>query len=295
MLNGTSESALRETLELAGVASPGRWKCIDFGKPDGSGNESVRLHANDLLLTLAKENRVGRCVHITGEMRALADPFHRRICSEIRKRTDSKFSLVYDIPEQFRKTPEGLATWNAEKWKGNGWADRLSAFNIIGEDIVDVYAYATLNSIQYSVFGDRFILLQGKHDDLSKTQATEEKKRKMVWLLESEQVHAALCESAEMTKEAAEVIPDSLFKQFSAAVHGVTSREILRRLIDAGGSDLREKIVDDDLHYFDQAAESTLAALKSIEFVRCSAAGGLQITSEGRQYYAETQVRPAAE
>jgi len=294
MLNGTSETALRETLELAGVSSPGRMKWIGFGKDDGSENEGVRLQANDLLLALAKEDRVGRCIHITGEMRALADPFHRRICSEIRKRTDRKFSLVYDIPEDYRKTPEGLAAWNAEKWKGSGWADRLSAFNIIGDDIVDVYAYATLNSIQYSVFGDRYILLQGKHDDLSKTQAAAEKKRKKVWLLESERVHAALCELAEKTTEAAEVIPDALFKQFSASVHGVTSREILRRLIEAGGSDLRDKIVDDDLRYFDQAAESTLAALKSIEFVRCSA-GDLQITNEGRQYYAETQVRPAAE
>jgi hypothetical protein len=291
MQNKADKAALLDTLERAGtsVCDSPRW--LAYGGADGTTNDSVRLAANDLLFDLAKENRVGRCIHITGEMRALADPFHRRICAEIRRRTDHKFSLLYDIPGQYRGTPQGLAAWNAQKWKGSRWVDRLSAFNIIGRDIVDVYAYDTLDKIQFSVFGDRYILLQGKHKDLSKTQASAEKVRKKVWLLESEPLHEAFCNRAEKMTMEAEVIPDALFKQFPATVHGVTSREILRRLIENGGAGRYERVLDDDLRYFDDKVESCLSALKTIEFVTSDKDGNLHITDDGRQYYSETQAR----
>jgi hypothetical protein len=288
MPSKADEHALSTTIEQAGVGTvdPHKVTHLAFGGPDRAESELVYGAANDLLVDLIKDNSVGHCIHVTGEMRALADPFHRKVCAEIYKRGHEKFSLIYNIPRSYRDSPEGVGRWNAESWRRSGWVDRLSAFGIIGRDIVDVFAYDTLDKIQFTVFGNRYVLLQEKHDDEVQKDEKGGPIPKRVWLLASEKLNHAFAEKATAIKGDSEALPDALFQRFAVSIHGVASREIIRRLIESGGTGHRDRIVDDTLRRFDSKSDVHLTALKTIGFVRCEGPATLNITTEGRQYFA---------
>jgi hypothetical protein len=288
MPSKADEQALALTVEQAGVGTidPRKITWRAFSGPNKAENELVHEAANDLLVQLIKDKSVGHCIHVTGEMRALADPFHRRVCAEIYQRGQAKFSLIYNIPPSYRDSPEGVGQWNAESWRRSGWVDRLSAFSIIGKDIIDVFAYDTLDKIQFTVFGNRYVLLQERHKDEVNEDAKGGPISKRVWLLACEKLNHAFSEKASAIKGEAEALPDALFRRFAVSIHGVTSREIISRLIKSGGSGRRERIIDDTLHRYDPKAEAHLTALKTIGFVQCDGASTLKITDDGRQYFA---------
>ncbi len=291
MPSKADEQALAVTVEQAGVGTidPRKITWRAFGGPNKEENELVHEAANDLLVQLIKDKSVGHCIHVTGEMRALADPFHRRVCAEIYQRGQAKFSLIYNIPPSYRDSPEGVGQWNAESWRRSGWVDRLSAFSIIGKDIVDVFAYDTLDKIQFTVFGDRYVLLQERHQDEVNKNAKGGPISKRVWLLACEKLNRAFGEKASAIKNDAEALPDALFRRFAVLIHGVTSREIISRLIKSGGSGLHDRIIDDTLRRYSSKADASLMALKTIGFVQCDHSGVLKITNEGRQYFATVE------
>ena len=71
--------------------------CVAFSPATSEANKAIHAKANDQLLRALLDNSAGHCIHITGEMRALADPFHRRLCAELAKRVNTRFTIVYDI------------------------------------------------------------------------------------------------------------------------------------------------------------------------------------------------------
>ena len=296
MLTKVDEHALAATFEQAGVATidPRKVTWLAFSGPDQAKNELVYSEANDRLVKLIKDNSVGHCIHVTGEMRALADPFHRRVCAEIYQRGQEKFSLIYSIPPGYRESPEGVGRWNAESWRRSGWVDRLSAFSMIGKDIVDVFAYDTLDKIQFTVFGNRYLLLQEKHKDEVSGSTRGAPIPKRVWLLSCEKLNHAFAEKAAVIKNDAEALPDALFRRFAVSIHGVTSRQIINRLVESGGRGHVDQIIDETLRRFDSQVEAHLTALKTIGFVKNGLANMLDLTNEGRQYFASVGRAPVA-
>ena len=172
-----------------------------------------RKQANEQLLQTLLSDTPGHCIHITGEMRALADPFHRRLCAELAKRANTRFTVVYDIPEEYSQSPDGVGKWNAQRWASKAWTEKLSAMNLIGDAFVDVRAYNTLPEIQYSVCGNRYVLLQEKHSDEGDSRTPFPKR---VWLLDSETLNAFLTARALNIVANAKGIPETLFKRFFA-------------------------------------------------------------------------------
>ncbi len=205
--------------------------CVAFSSATSETNKAIHVKANDQLLRALLDNSAGHCIHITGEMRALADPFHRRLCTELAKRVNTRFTIVYDILEEFSKTPDGVGKWNAQRWGSKGWTEKLSAMNLIGKAFVDVRAYKTADEIQYSVFGNKYVLLQEKHLDDADSGAASPKR---VWLLNSEKLNAFLTARALSIIEKSKDVPETLFKRFFAKVSGVTAQNILARLMKEG-------------------------------------------------------------
>jgi len=271
--------ALVNTIAAAGYAEPlPDLRCLAFSKPDAAGNKAVHAKANEQLLDVLLQNQPGPCIHITGEMRALADPFHRRLCAELVKRSKSRFTVIYNIPDDFQHL-DGVGKW-AQTWKSKSWSDRLSAINFIGDAFVDVRGYNTLSEIQYSVFGNRYVLLQEKHADEGGSSTPLLKR---VWLLESEKLNDFLTNRAMAMIDNSKDIPEALFKRFSAKVNGVTAQTILRKL--ATISPLpAEQVIDDAMRAFDTDAASDLQALKSIGFIKQGEGDTLCISPEGDQY-----------
>lgn len=279
LLDKDDQLALKNTIATAGFVDPlPDLKCLAFSKPDAAGNKEVHAKANEQLLGALLQNQPGQCIHITGEMRALADPFHRRLCAELVKRSKARFTVIYNIQDDYQHL-EGVGKW-AQTWKSKSWSDRLSAINLIGDAFVDVRGYNTLSEIQYSVFGNKYILLQEKHADEGGSSVPLQKR---VWLLQSEKLNEFLTDRAVTIADNSKDIPEALFRRFSAKVNGVTSQTILRKL--AAHSPMpAEQVIDDAMRTFDTDATSDLKALKSIGFVKQDEAGAFCISPEGTQY-----------
>jgi hypothetical protein len=110
--------ALSKTLEQAQMhhIDVDKVKWLGFGEADPEQNRKVHRQTNDLLLQLLLEGDMGRCIHITGEMRPLLDPFHRTVCSEMQKRTGGGFSVLYDVPEERRGDRNTIIGHSLSKW-----------------------------------------------------------------------------------------------------------------------------------------------------------------------------------
>jgi hypothetical protein len=273
--------ALEKTIARTGLAQPlSDRTCIAFSKPDTQGNKAVHAKANEQLLETLLRNEPGHCIHITGEMRALADPFHRRLCAELVKRSKERFTIIYNVPSDQVNSPEGIRLW-AEKWRSKAWTEKLSAINFIGDAFVDVRAYNTLDEIQYSVFGNRYILLQEKHSDEGNSKSALPKR---VWLLESRTLNEFLTARAINIADKSKDIPETLFKRFLSNVNGVTAQNILARLARSNGSVSRDEVIDEALQEFDPEAADDLKALEAIGFVKSDKPTMLTLTGDGFQY-----------
>jgi hypothetical protein len=280
-LDKEDRDALRATIARTGFTQPlDDLTCLAFSKPNASGNKAVHAKANEQLLLVLLQNDPGHCIHITGEMRALADPFHRRLCAELVKRAKERFTIIYNMPVDQADSPEGVGLW-AEKWRSKAWTEKLSAINFIGDAFVDVRAYNTLEEIQYSVFGNRYVLLQEKHsDEGSSTTALP----KRVWLLESRSLNEFLTARAMNIADKSKDIPETVFKRFLSKVNGVTAQNMLAKLAHSVGPVARDEIIDESLKEFDPDAASDLEALRAIGFVKADEPTMLTITGDGLQY-----------
>lgn len=274
-------AALESTIAATGfTGTPKNADCIAFSPASSEGNKAVHAKANEQLLEALLNDNPGYCIHITGEMRALADPFHRRLCAELAKRANTRFTVVYDIPEEYSHSPDGVGKWNAKRWASKSWTEKLSAMNLIGDAFVDVRAYNTLSEIQYSVFGNRYILLQEKHSDEGDSRKPSPKR---VWLLDSETLNAYLTTRALDIVAKAKDIPESLFKRFFVRVSGVTAQNILARLAKDGATHT-EAILDKDLLAFDPQAADDLEILEATGFIKSDDRSLVDITPDGRQF-----------
>ena len=274
-------AALASTIAATGfTGSLKNADCLAFSPASSDGNKAIHAKTNEQLLGTLLNDSPGQCIHITGEMRALADPFHRRLCAELAKRARTRFIVVYDIPEGYSGSPDGVGKWNAQRWSSKGWTEKLSAMNFIGDAFVDVRAFNTLHEIQYSVFGNRYVQLQEKHVDEGYSRTPSPKR---VWLLDSEKLNGFLTARALDMIGKSKDIPETLFKRFFAKVSGVTAQNILARLTQ-NGSIHSEAILDRDLLEFDPQAADTMEILQAMGFVKTDNESGVAITPEGRQF-----------
>lgn len=173
-----------------------------------------------------------------------------------------------------------MGEWNAQRWASKTWVQKLSAMNLIGDALVDVRAYNTVQEIEYSVFGNRYIQLQEKHFDEDESPSP---KPKRVWLLNSEKLNGFLTEKAINIINNADDIPEALYKRFFAKVSGVSSQNIMAKLIKEGAIHI-EKLLDERLLEFDPDAASNLDILKSIGFIKLSEQNRVSITEDGKQF-----------
>ena len=282
-LDKEARRVLSETLIASGYERGSEGvDCLAFSKPTPEGNKAVHLRANETLLDVLVRNEPGPCFHVTGEMRALTDPFHRRLCAELSRQPNSRFTVLYDPRESDRNTPEGVGRQSARSWGSKHWADKISALNLIGEAIVDVRAYDTLDKIQYSVFGNRYVLLQEKHEDPVP---------KRVWLLKSLRLNEHLTDRAFRMSCEAHDIPEALFRRFSSRLNGITARLLLKALAAKRDRASDAEVLTDALQRFDPEAGLVLEDLIAIGFVNRVTSNSLCLTKTGEQYLRRAEVR----
>ena len=272
------QEALRRTVEATGYKGKiGNLDCVHYSPPEMAANQEIRAKVNETLLETLLKGHVGTCVHITGKMHALADPFHSRLCAEVAKRSNTRFTVVYDPPEEATDTLDGVSDC-AKLWSDAPSSAKLNAVRLIGNSYVDVHAGRTNDLIQYSVFGDRYTQLQERHDE-----DRPGKSAKRIWLIKSDDLNGFLAEKALATIDVSTDVDDGVFRSFFTKVNGVASRNMLNDLAN-GGPRLPEKLLTSMIVEFDPDASRTLGWLQDLLLLERGSDGTLSVTEEGMRF-----------
>ena len=281
----TEKDRLVETLVEAGIsrAVARKAEILSWSKDDPRANERVHAATNTLLLDLLRNDDVGKCIHVTGGARALTDPFHRQICEAMQTDEKAPFQVLYHLPDTVARDGWGVVNWNLKTWEKKGfsdWKQKLRTLRMIGKKAVDLKAFDERCKIQFSVFGHRYVQVQGEHGD--------EAPAKYVWLIRSESVNGLLSASAETDLSKSADIDENVFTEVVSTIFSNSARAILKK-ISTSGSIVKEDLLSDKVfEIIDPNPGATLDALRLISFVSLDRHGILKLTDDGVEFYRAT-------
>jgi hypothetical protein len=280
LMKTKQRDALARTLDLAGLGSikADKINCLALADPKIEQNERVHRATNNLIMDLMREGNVGRCIHVTGEMRALLDPFHRDLCAQMHRLDGRQFSILYNLPPDRRNDRYSAIGWSLNKWSEKGqrtWQEYLRTFDVIAERVVDIRASKTESPVQYSVFGSKFVQLQEKHRDAQQA--------KRVWLLESSELNEALTDHGERMLAEAQEVDERWYGGFVTSLGDLGARSVLRKL-SAGHSFSTEELDDETLRSFNTSPLDSAKALKTMGFAVADEKDRWTISKPGREY-----------
>ncbi|MCT7484558.1 hypothetical protein [Aliarcobacter cryaerophilus] len=270
---------LKKTLTYAGIndikITEGMIKSYGFLEKD---RKNVHNQTNNLLKSSLDKNSLGECIHITGEMRALTDPFHRYLCDQINLKDKDVFKVVYNHPDIEMNNTVDMLKWNLKKWTSKNkkriWQEELKTIYSIANRSVSLYALDTSNEIQYSVFGYKYILLQEKHDDLATQKHT--------WLLESESLNAELTLKAENYIKKAKKLEEGNYRKFTQDLNNVSSQRFLS-LLSKSEKSIIELLEDKLAMDFTDSTQEILDTLRVMNFLNIND-NKVSITESGREF-----------
>lgn len=275
------EKAFFETLKKAGITdfNKNSIKTLEYGFK-GKSRDKVHLETNNLLEKSLKDNSLGECIHITGEMRALTDPFHRYLCDQINKKNENVFKVVYNLPEEYMTDTTKIIEWNLDKWnlKSNNWIEELRTIYSIANRSVNLYSLDTSNKIQYSVFGNKYILFQGEHKDKSKEKHT--------WLIESESLNSSLTIKAEELISESVNINEGHYRKFTQELNSYASKRffnIFQNKPIISKSDIFKDSIINDLT---DSVENILNIMKAMKFIDLNQEKVI-LTEKGKSFFAK--------
>lgn len=254
-----SGRVFEDTLEQAGWkhASVPKFRMIAHSGPGKERAANVHTQMNTLVLEAIKNKSVGECIHVTGDMRALTDPFHRKVCNELVHDTSRSFEVVYNLSANNADSVFDVIEANARRWAKIGFQNKLSAYKLIANSNVQLFAYDTSNEIQFSVFGNRFVQLQSKHIDDGSLYP-----KKHVWLFESDDLHGFFLEKAKHTVGKSKSVNNGFFQQFSSLLYGIPAAAIYSKLKSNGGI---ASFANKDIEYLNAFTDDPEAVFKALE------------------------------
>ncbi len=279
------EKAFFETLKKAGITDFNRdsVKVLEYGFK-GKSIDKVHLETNNLLQKSLKTNSLGECIHITGKMRALTDPFHRYLCDQINKKNENVFKVVYNLPEKYSNNTikiieENLKSWNI-KQKRN-WIEELRTIYSIANRSVNLYSLDTSDKIQYSVFGNKYILFQGEHQE-----SLDKSKEKHTWLLESEKLNEILTNKAEMLISKSNNINEGTYRVFTQKLNSYASKRFYKILENKKNVPLENLLNDEMAMDITESTQDIVDILRIMQFIKINNYNQASITEKGKDFFA---------
>ncbi|MFB6187490.1 MAG: hypothetical protein ABEI86_11570 [Halobacteriaceae archaeon] len=211
-------------------ADPPSPEILEYSPADRQTNAEVYESANEHMLSVIENDDTDEYMHITGEMRAITDPKHRRVVNKLYNRHGASFDMLFRLPKEFECNVNGILKYNQKAWSGTevNWKDHLEAYDLIKNEKIRLYNTPKLEPIHYTVYGDEYILLQAKHDHLEHEKA--------VWLLKSEEISQKCKRYAEKRKRKSTQIHPNRFRQYISTLSSSFALNILLSAKKNGGS-----------------------------------------------------------
>ena len=263
-MNETQEAALRQLFDGFSLAPPEPLKgvVLHSSGPSIEETEATYVEANRLLSEELKKGKLLQCIHITGVMKALSDPFHRSIC-RLASEKGKEFFVAGFVPAAFALDGASLMGWLRTHWAAS-WSDRLSAFSLMARQQVFVARLPAFADLHFSLLNFRYVILQTER---------RERRVKFVWLLDSPVLNQRLAERAAFHQESATRLDPALFRNELLHLCSPVARELLWVLRHEGELDVA------------QVDEATLISLRAAGFVDVS--DSVKLTGEGNSFLTE--------
>ena len=119
-MNETSDECDKNTLEkeLAeiGIRNIENYNIsyLKYSPKNKGKNKELYKIANDYLLETIEKNDSGKFIHVTGEMKALADPNHRNCIKQLYEQNKQQFVILFSLPEGYDLCGYDIKKYNIE-------------------------------------------------------------------------------------------------------------------------------------------------------------------------------------
>lgn len=230
--------------------------------------------ANAHLIEFINSRKTGKFIHITGEMKALADPSHRNCVKELYEHNKQQFEIMFSLPDAYSLNGSDVKRYNIAEWKDANWIDHLDSFDILGANKVKLFNKYERESIHYSLFGSEIIIFQSRH-------IPREQKKKKVWLLQSEPLFKKLEKHAKGVFEKSTYIGPRTFFQFNLSLSSNISLHLLFSLQNNGPAQKDEFVRQ--LKMLEIYDKSIIENLKIIGFIQ-DIDNSYQISNYGKYF-----------
>jgi len=231
---------------------------IHYSPADEKLNELAYEKVNKIFLEIIQQIDYGDYIHITGEMKALADPLHRNCIRELYLQHKQQFRIIFSLPSNYQISAHSIKKYNKEKWKDRNWVDHIDAFDILAENRVSIFNKYEREKSQYSLFGENLILFQSKH--------SPEQYIKEVWILESQELFKKLKKRAELIFSSSQFISPMIFTQFNSFLSTNSSLHLLFFLYDNKGNVSKADFLK-ELKKIEVFSDLNLDPLKTMDFI----------------------------
>jgi len=253
------DKRLETTLALLGIEDIALSKInvIADSGPEARDNAIVYKECNERLRAELEKQKLGQFFHVTGEMRALSDPSHRENCRLAWQYGAPPKMFAY-LPKEYRNGT-GIWEWNEQHWplEAQGWQNHLDVFHLLGDREVILYGLFDCEEMHFSLFGDRYVLLQEQHDHNDHV--------KSVWFLESMEIRSALIPRVEKCITHSKEIPARIFRDFTDSLSDPLHLDLLFCLNDEKSIQLRH--LDKRYSSFGISVEKIILDLSLVHFI----------------------------
>ena len=219
--------SLLESLEPTGIKVDASIidDIIDYSPEKEDSNNKTYAEVNKMLLERIYENVEGDFLHITGEMKALKDPKHRKCIKELHS-YGNQFRINFSLPENPLYPEKGywIKRYNKEKWRHTDWIDHFDSFDILGEGKAELYNNYDRDGVQYSLFGNELVLFQSYHESTDK--------EKEVWIIINKKLFKSLLRRSEDRFKNSTYIRPIEFNSFNFSICNDIALDILFYLYD---------------------------------------------------------------
>lgn len=198
--------SLSSTLRALGVKErPKDLEILAQAGPNRSEMAEVYTLVNATLRKLAEAGeKLEPFVHITGEMRALADPIHRALFSEPGVLAARPQFVGWMPGDRTSPTLVEFLTMNKSNWPDLSAREHLEVVDVIASESVELWLSGELAPMHFSVFGD-LCLLQAEHE-----HPTFEKN---VWFVRSRELARNLSPTLDRTRTSARRLDPRTFRR----------------------------------------------------------------------------------
>lgn len=271
----TSSIAVETVREIEPYFADSRLTILQYASPDDTkGIRDLHYQTNLTIRKCLDQDSLGTCLHITGRMNAINDPFHSDLCTTIFRRTESPFKFSYFDQAEPDKTPIDIVKQKRIMWPSNNWKASLGALRKEAQSQIETYSVTEKNLVQFTVFGNRFVQLQSRHDDVGSNPVS-----KHVWLIESQKMHDILLQHATSVISSASHVPANLFREAYDLMLGLGAKVVLQQLSGVEAID-KQDAVSVVSNFHDNPSE-VISALGEFGFV--SDGENISITEQGQE------------